>query len=99
MPGVPPVAEPPYTIEVRNAARQRVGLIDRLTEMQLTPTFNDVGGWSLNVPYGAPQAALLERGGWVSFFSTDGREIVTGHVRGLKRTRSDRDAGTGTLQA
>jgi Siphovirus ReqiPepy6 Gp37-like protein len=95
---LPPVAEPPYTIEVRDASRQRTGLIDRLTTMELTPTFNAVGGWSLTLPDGTPQAAAIVKGGWVSFFS-GGQEIVTGHVRGLERTWSEQDPGAGTLRA
>ncbi|MDL4812823.1 siphovirus ReqiPepy6 Gp37-like family protein [Actinomadura opuntiae] len=88
----PPVAEPPYSIEVRNAARRRVGQVDRLTSLELTPAYNAVGGWTMTIPAGSPQEALFAKGGWISVSDpSTGEEIFTGQVRGRKRTRSDNE--------
>lgn len=95
---VPPVAEPPYGLELRNAARQRVGQIDRLTALELTPVFNAVGGWSLTLPAGTAQAEAIVKGGWLTAFSGE-RQIFAGQIRGLKRTRSENDPFHGSLTA
>lgn len=91
----PPVAAPPYIIEVRNAARQRVGQIDRLTSLELTPVHNGVGGWTLALPAGTAQEAVFVKGGWISIFDPAGDEIFTGHVRGRKKVRSDSEPFAG----
>lgn len=98
MPLFVPVAKPPYGIELRNAARQRVGLVDRLTSLEMTPTFNAVGGWTLTLPAGTDQAAQFVKGGWITVDSGD-RQIFAGQVRGLKLTRSESDPFWGTLVA
>lgn len=95
---VPPVTEPPYGIELRNPARQRVGLVDRLTSLELTPTFNAVGGWSIALPAGSVQAERFVKGGWITVHSGD-RQIFAGQVRGLKLVRSEQDPFRGTLTA
>jgi hypothetical protein len=91
-------ATPPYGIELRDPARQRVGQVDRLTSLELTPTFNGVGGWSLTLPAGTSQADAFAQGGWITLFSGD-RQIFAGQVRGLKLARSESDPFAGTLTA
>ena len=91
----PPVATPPYVIEARDASRQRVGLIDRLTSLELTPVYNAVGGWTMTLPAGTAQEQLFVKGGWISVFS-DAEEIFTGQVRGRKKVRSDSETFAGT---
>jgi len=95
MVNAPPVAEPPYVIEARDADRVRVGLIDRLTSLELTPVYNGVGGWTMTMPAGTAQEALFVKGGWISVFS-GAEEIFTGQVRGRKKTRSESEPFAGT---
>ncbi|MFB4306992.1 siphovirus ReqiPepy6 Gp37-like family protein [Actinomadura sp. GTD37] len=92
----PPVATPPYVIEARDAGRARVGQIDRLTSLELTPVFNGVGGWTMNLPAGSAQEALFVKGGWISVYTPDGDDVFTGQVRGRKLARSDSEPFAGT---
>lgn len=93
-----PVGESPYTIEVRDANRVRTGQIDRLTALELTPVFNDIGGWTLTMPKGTAQAASLVKGGWINVM-TGTQPVLAGQVLGLKVTRSSSEAFDGTLTA
>jgi hypothetical protein len=91
----PPVATPPYVIEARDADRLRVGQIDRLTSLELTPVFNGVGGWTMNLPAGSAQEQLFVKGGWISVYTPDGEDVFTGQVRGRKKARSDSEPFAG----
>ncbi|MUN41398.1 siphovirus ReqiPepy6 Gp37-like family protein [Actinomadura litoris] len=93
-----PVGESPYTIEVRDADRARTGQIDRLTALELTPAFNDIGAWTLTMPAGTAQAARLVKGGWVNIM-TGTQPVLAGQVLGLKKTRSNSETFDGTLTA
>lgn len=93
-----PVGESPYTIEVRDANRVRTGQIDRLTALELTPVFNDIGGWTLTMPKGTAQAASLVKGGWINVM-TGTQPVLAGQVLGLKVTRSSSETFSGTLTA
>lgn len=99
MANLPPVAEPPYVIEVRDNTRKRLGQIDRLTSLELTPVYNGVGGWTMNLPAGTAQAALFVKGGWISVSAPDGEELFAGQIRGRKKIRSDSEPFAGMLTA
>lgn len=93
-------ADPPYQIIVRDKNRKRVGELDALRSLKIVPRFNDVGSWELVIPKGHPKAALLTPGGWLTFLPVSGgREVASGHVRGLKEVWSASDPGAGTLTA
>ena len=93
-----PISDPFYRVIVRNSARTRVGEIQGFTGLNLFPRYNDVGSWSLGIPYDHPQAAKLTRGGWLTFMAGD-FEVCSGHLRGLKRTWGTSDVAGGTLNA
>lgn len=92
-----PVGTPPYRVEVRDPARARVGQVDRLTNLELVPRYNAVGGWTMKLPAGTAQAALLQRGGWVSISADSGTRIFDGWIAGRKTERSESAPHDGTL--
>jgi Siphovirus ReqiPepy6 Gp37-like protein len=93
-----PISNPFYRVIVRNSARTRVGEIQGFTSLSMSPLFNDVGTWSLLIPYDHPQAAYLTPGAWLTFMAGN-IEVCSGHLRGLKRTWSSTDVMGGTLNA
>ena len=93
-----PISDPFYRVVIRNSARTRVGEIQGFTGLNLSPRYNDVGSWTLNIPYDHPQAKTLTAGAWLTFMSGD-FEVCSGHLRGLKRSWGNSDVAGGTLNA
>lgn len=93
------VAEPPYTVVVRNSSLQRIGKIDRLASLTVTPRFNAIGTWDLVIPLGSAQAALFTETGGVVFYygDLDGPVLMSGPITGLRERWGDGDEGEGTL--
>jgi hypothetical protein len=94
-----PAGSPPYAVVARNAALARVGKIDRLTSLTVTPRFNAVGAWSLTLPLGTAQAALFDQttGVIIYYGGEDGPVLMSGTVEELTETWDESNPGAGTL--
>ena len=92
-----PLAVPPYRIEVRNKSLVRQGEFTRLTSLDLTPKFNDVGAFSIVLPKKDPKAQFIQEGYWLQFSSGD-NQICAGQIRGIKEVY-DANNPSGTYTA
>ncbi|MFC4117534.1 Gp37-like protein [Nonomuraea zeae] len=61
---------PQFLVEARNAQYERIGIVEQYTTLDVIARFNAVGSWTLIVPAGSPEAALLERGGGIIVWIT-----------------------------
>lgn len=86
---------PPYEIRIRDQNRIKTGDLGRATSLKITPRFLDVGAFELTVPKGVPEASKLVPGGWLQFLS-NGQEIISGQIRGIKEVNDENNVG-GTL--
>ncbi|MVO87427.1 hypothetical protein GPA10_22350 [Streptomyces sp. p1417] len=70
-----------YRVEVRDAALERIGIIDTWIQMDIVVRYCQQGSWQVHVAAGTPQADLLQRGGGVAIYQ-DGVElpILTGQI-------------------
>lgn len=91
------VSIPPYRVTVRSPSMVPVGEVGRLSSLKVTPRFNAVGGFEIEIPFQDPKAALLNKGCWVEFLSNDS-VIMAGQIRGRKLIE-DADNIGGTLTA
>jgi hypothetical protein len=94
-----PVGQPPYAVVVRNSALARVGKLDRLTSLTVTPRFNGVGAWSLSLPLGSAQAALFTpTSGVIVYYGDEGGPVLmSGPVKQLEEVWDESNPGAGTL--
>lgn len=92
-----PLAVPPYRIEVRNKSLVRQGELTRLTSLDLTPKFNDVGAFSLVLPKKDPKSQFISEGYWLQFSSGD-NQVCAGQIRGIKEIY-DENNPSGTYTA
>jgi hypothetical protein len=74
----------------------KVGDIGRATSLKLVPKFLDVGGYELTLPSRDPKAALLTKGAWLEFLTSDDDGIMAGQIRGIKEVEDENNVG-GTL--
>ncbi|MET9848863.1 siphovirus ReqiPepy6 Gp37-like family protein [Streptomyces ossamyceticus] len=87
---------PPITVQVRDANLDIIGVVDDFTSLTMTPRFNAVGAFVLNISVDSPKAALLVPGnGLVIRRGAD--VLMSGPIREPNWSRSDSDGGSGTL--
>ncbi|MFC9591526.1 siphovirus ReqiPepy6 Gp37-like family protein [Streptomyces sp. NPDC056944] len=74
-----------YRVEVRDAALNRIGVIDTWISMDLVVRYCQPGSWQILVAAGTPQADLLQKGGGVAIYQ-DGVElpILTGQIESFQ---------------
>ncbi|MFI8815718.1 MULTISPECIES: siphovirus ReqiPepy6 Gp37-like family protein [unclassified Streptomyces] len=74
-----------YRVEVRDAALNRIGIIDTWISMDLVVRYCQQGTWQMLVAAGTPQADLLQKGGGVAIYQ-DGVDlpILTGQVESFQ---------------
>ncbi|WP_326827432.1 siphovirus ReqiPepy6 Gp37-like family protein [Streptomyces sp. NBC_01751] len=74
-----------YRVEVRDAALNRIGIIDTWISMDLVIRYCQQGTWQMLVAAGTPQADLLQKGGGVAIFQ-DGVDlpIMTGQIESFQ---------------
>ncbi|MFJ7329025.1 siphovirus ReqiPepy6 Gp37-like family protein [Streptomyces cyaneofuscatus] len=74
-----------YRVEVRDAALNRIGIIDTWISMDLVVRYCQQGTWQMLVAAGTPQADLLQKGGGVAIYQ-DGVElpILTGQIESFQ---------------
>ncbi|NEE34527.1 hypothetical protein G3M53_54955, partial [Streptomyces sp. SID7982] len=74
-----------YRVEVRDAALNRIGIIDTWISMDLVIRYCQQGTWQMLVAAGTPQAELLQKGGGVAIYQ-EGVElpILTGQIESFQ---------------
>jgi hypothetical protein len=74
-----------YRVEVRDAALNRIGIIDTWISMDLVIRYSAQGSWQILVEAGTPQSDLLQRGGGVAIYQ-DGVDlpIITGQIESFQ---------------
>ncbi|MEU1457629.1 siphovirus ReqiPepy6 Gp37-like family protein [Streptomyces avermitilis] len=88
--------EPRVTVQVRDDSLDIVGVVDDFTSLAITPRFNAVGAYVLNIAADSSKAHLLVPGnGLVIRRGAD--VLMSGPIREPNWTRSDNDGGNGTL--
>jgi hypothetical protein len=70
-----------YRVEVRDAALNRIGIIDTWISMDLVVRYCAQGSWQILVEAGTPEADILQKGGGVAIYQ-DGVDtpILTGQI-------------------
>jgi hypothetical protein len=87
---------PPVTVQVRDENLRILGVVDDFTSLTITPRFNAVGAYVLNLSAHSPKANLLSPGnGLVIRKGPD--VLMSGPIREPNWQRSDNDGGSGTL--
>jgi hypothetical protein len=70
-----------YRVEVRDAALNRIGVIDTWISMDLVVRYCQQGSWQMLVAAGTPQADLLQKGGGIAIYQDDVQlPILTGQI-------------------
>lgn len=74
-----------YRVEVRDAALNRIGVIDTWIKMDLVVRYCQQGSWQILVEAGTPQADILQKGGGISIYQ-DGVDlpILTGQIESFQ---------------
>lgn len=88
-----------YRVEVRDAALNRIGIIDTWISMDLVVRYCQPGTWQILVAAGTPQADLLQKGGGVAIYQ-DGVDlpIITGQIESFQHYwTSDQHSSLGSL--
>jgi hypothetical protein len=74
-----------YRVEVRDAALNRIGVIDEWISMDLVVRYCQQGTWQMLVAAGTPQADLLQKGGGVAIYQDDvDLPILTGQIESFQ---------------
>ncbi|MER6382098.1 siphovirus ReqiPepy6 Gp37-like family protein [Streptomyces sp. NPDC001118] len=70
-----------YRVEVRDAALNRIGIIDTWISLDLVVRYCQQGSWQILVEAGTPQADILQKGGGVAIYQ-DGVDlpVLTGQI-------------------
>jgi hypothetical protein len=70
-----------YRVEVRDAALNRIGIIDTWISMDLVVRYCAQGSWQILVEAGTPEADILQKGGGIAIYQ-DGVDtpILTGQI-------------------
>ncbi|MEV5883088.1 siphovirus ReqiPepy6 Gp37-like family protein [Streptomyces sp. NPDC052020] len=88
-----------YRVEVRDAALNRIGVIDTWISMDLVVRYCQQGSWQILVQAGTPQADLLQRGGGVAIYQ-DGvtTPLITGQIESFQHYwTNSQHSGAGSL--
>ncbi|MEU5030164.1 siphovirus ReqiPepy6 Gp37-like family protein [Streptomyces milbemycinicus] len=86
----------PITVQVRDENLDIIGVVSDFTSLTITPRFNAVGAYVLNIAADSPKAHLLLPGnGLVIRRGAD--VLMSGPIREPNWTRSENDGGGGTL--
>lgn len=74
-----------YRVEVRDAALNRIGVIDTWISLDLVVRYCQAGSWQILVAAGTPQADLLQKGGGVAIYQ-DGVDtpVLTGQIESFQ---------------
>jgi hypothetical protein len=88
-----------YRVEVRDAALNRIGIIDTWISMDVVVRYCQPGTWQILVAAGTPQSDLLQKGGGVAIYQ-DGVDlpIITGQIESFQHYwTSDQHSSLGSL--
>lgn len=80
-----------WRLYVRDALYQRQGEIRDYTSATLTPTFNDVGTWSIELNRRSPMASYLTTPGWGIVATRNDVPIFSGVTTTIRHVVSDKD--------
>ncbi|MFF1450173.1 siphovirus ReqiPepy6 Gp37-like family protein [Streptomyces sp. NPDC058274] len=70
-----------YRVEVRDAALNRIGIIDTWISMDVVVRYCAAGSWQILVEAGTPQADMLQKGGGVAIYQDEvDTPILTGQI-------------------
>ncbi|MFF8629689.1 siphovirus ReqiPepy6 Gp37-like family protein [Streptomyces werraensis] len=88
-----------YRVEVRDAALNRIGVIDKWISMDVVVRYCQPGSWQVLVEAGTPQANLLQKGGGVAIYQDDvPTPILTGQIETFQHYwTSQQHSGVGSL--
>ncbi|MFJ9900246.1 siphovirus ReqiPepy6 Gp37-like family protein [Streptomyces sp. NPDC091280] len=88
-----------YRVEVRDAALNRIGVIDTWISMDLVVRYCQQGSWQILVEAGTPQADLLQKGGGVAIYQDDvDFPILTGQIESFQHYwTNDQHTSLGSL--
>jgi hypothetical protein len=67
-----------WKLYARDAQGRAQGEIDKYKSCKLVPVYNDVGSWSLTVPYDSDAADMLSQPGWGIIARRNGISILSG---------------------
>jgi hypothetical protein len=88
-----------YRVEVRDAALNRIGIIDTWISMDLVVRYCQQGSWQILVEAGTPQADILQKGGGVAIYQ-DGVDLplITGQIESFQHYwTNDQHTSLGSL--
>ncbi|MDC2953393.1 siphovirus ReqiPepy6 Gp37-like family protein [Streptomyces gilvifuscus] len=88
--------QPDLTVQVRDDNLSIIGVVDDFTSLTLTPRFNAVGAFVLNISADSPKADLLVPGNGL-VIRRGSTVLMSGPIREPNWSRSDSDGGKGTL--
>ncbi|MGJ3559638.1 Gp37-like protein [Streptomyces sp. INA 01156] len=86
-------------MEVRDAALNRIGIIDEWISLDLVVRYSQPGSWQTLVKAGTPQANILQKGGGVAIYQ-DGvsTPILTGQIETFQHYWTNQQhSGAGSL--
>lgn len=88
-----------YRVEVRDAALNRIGIIDKWISMDLVVRYCQTGSWQILVEAGSPQANILQRGGGIAIYQDDvSTPILTGQIETFQHYWTNaQHSGVGSL--
>jgi hypothetical protein len=88
-----------YRVEVRDAALNRIGVIDTWISMDLVVRYCQQGSWQILVKAGTPQADLLQKGGGVAIYQEGvSTPLITGQIESFQHYwTNDQHSGVGSL--
>lgn len=84
-------------VYVRNAALARVGRVDDFTSLTVTPRFNAIGAFSMDISADSAKAGLLVEGNGLIVQTASGDTVLSGPIRTVDWSRSSSDSGSGKL--
>ncbi|MEU0991265.1 siphovirus ReqiPepy6 Gp37-like family protein [Streptomyces sp. NPDC005953] len=84
-------------VYVRDATLARIGLVDDYTSLAMTPRYNAVGSFVMEIAADSAKAGLLVEGNGLIIRTADGDLVDSGPIRAVDWARSASDAGGGRL--
>ncbi|AEW94054.1 MULTISPECIES: siphovirus ReqiPepy6 Gp37-like family protein [Streptomycetaceae] len=88
-----------YRVEVRDAALNRIGVIDTWIKLDLVVRYCQTGSWQVLVEAGTPQADLLQKGGGVAIYQDGVKDpVLTGQIEAFQHYwTNDQHTSLGSL--
>ncbi|WP_371538367.1 siphovirus ReqiPepy6 Gp37-like family protein [Streptomyces sp. NBC_00466] len=87
---------PPLTVQVRDSNLHIIGVVSDFTSLTISPRFNAVGAYVLNISADSPKADLLVPGNGL-VIRRGSTVLMSGPIREPNWSRSESDGGSGSL--